>query len=162
MKMILAFVFIILTAGCTLQSPRPLSELDKKEITDAVTQAAHKSVDACNQVNFPHFKDLFIESPDYIAISSDGSIMNYAQHMKGENDFFESVSSLNLSILDESVKVLEGSLAVYTVHLKVNATLKSGGKLTFDKLVISEIYKKIDKQWKISFFQESGLPPTTN
>jgi len=155
----LAFIIIAILLGCSSKAPKPLTNKENAEIIEAVTQTAHAITDACNQINFLNFKDFFMESPDYIAVTPSGSILNYNQYMKGEKDFFESVSTLQLTVINESVKVLENTLAVYTVQLKVIAILKTGEKLTYANNVYSEIYKKIDNQWKIIFIQEAGQPP---
>ena len=156
MNRILAFVFIATLLGCRIQAPKPLTDKEKAEIIEAVTKTAHAIADADNQINFLNFKDFFSESPEYITVTSGGSILNYNQYMKREKDFFESVSTLHLTIINENIIVLESTLAVYTAQLKIVAILKTGEKLVFDNLVLSEIYKKIDKQWKIIFLQESG------
>lgn len=155
----LAFIIIVTLLRCSDKAPSPLTDKEKTEIIEAVTQTAHAITDACNQINFLNFKDFLMESPDYIAVTPNGSILSYNQYMKGEKDFFESVSTLQLTIINESVKVLESTLAVYSVQLKVIAILKTGEKLTYTNNVYSEIYKKIDNQWKIIFIQEAGQPP---
>jgi hypothetical protein len=156
MNKIIAFVFITTLSGCGIQALRPLTDKEKTEIIEAVTETAHAITDAANQINFLNFKDFFMESPDYTVVTPDGSILNYNQYLKSEKDFFESVSTLHATIINESTKVLESTLAVYTCQLKVNAILKTGKELTFDNIVYSEIYKKIDNQWKIIFIQEAG------
>ena len=159
MNRFLTFIIIATLMGCSINAPRKLTDEEKAKIIEAVTQTAHAITDACNQINFVNFKDFFIESPDYIAVTPSGSILNYNQYMKDEQDFFESVSTLKLTIVNESVKVLESKLAVYTVQLKIIAILKTGEKLTYANNVYSEIYKKIGSQWKIIFIQEAGQPP---
>jgi hypothetical protein len=160
MKKILVISFI-LTAnllGCQSHAPRPLTDTEKNDIIEAVIATAHAIGDAVNQINFPNFKNFFMESPDFMTVTPRGKILNYDQYMKSEQDFFESVSTLQLSIVNESAKVLERTLAVYTVQLKVNAILKSGKKLTFDNIVYTEIYRKSGDQWKIIYVQEAGQP----
>jgi hypothetical protein len=159
MNRILAFMMIASLPGCGIQSPKPLTDKEKAEIMEAVTKTAHDITDACNQINFSDFEEFFMESPEYVAVTSGGSCLNYAQYMKGEKDFFESVSTLQLTIINESTKALERTLAVYSAQLKVIAILKTGEKLTYANNVFSEIYRKIDNQWKIIFIQEAGQPP---
>jgi hypothetical protein len=154
-------MIITVLSGCSTKVPRSLNDNEKAEITDAVIITAHAITDACNQINFLNFKNFFIESPEFLTITSSGSHLNYSQYMKAEKDFFESVSILQLTILDESAIALEKTLAVYTVRLRVIAILKTGTKLTYENNVISEVYKKINNQWEIIFIQEAGQPPVT-
>jgi hypothetical protein len=150
---------IILISGCTNQTPKPMTDKEKAEIIEAVTKTAHALGEADNQVNFLKFKDFFVESPDYITVTSGGSILNYNQYMKREKDFFESVSTLHVTNINENIIVLERTSAVYTTEMKIEAISKTGEKLIFDNLVFGEIYKKIDGKWKIIFLQESWQPP---
>jgi hypothetical protein len=161
MNRIFALMIIAALYGCSTKVPRPLNDHEKAEITDAVINTAHAITDACNQINFLNFKNFIIESPEFLTITSSGSHLNYTQYMKGEKDFFESVSTLHLTILNESAIALEKMFAVYTVKLKVIAILKTGKTLTYENNIVSEVYKKIDNQWKIIFIQEAGQPPVT-
>ena len=155
----LTFIIIATLLGCSINAPRRLTDEEKAKIIEGVIQTAHAITDACNQINFVKFEDFFIESPDYMAVTPSGSILNYSQYIQDEKNFFESVSTLQLTIINESVKVLESTLAVYTVQLKIFAILKTGEKLTYANNVYSEIYKKIGNQWKIIFVQEAGQLP---
>jgi hypothetical protein len=159
MKIFFAFITIATLLGCSIKTEEPLSDKEKAEIIEAVTQTAHAITDACNQLNFMNFKEFFTETPDYFAVTRNGKIMNYNQYMKSEKDFFESVSTMQLTIINENVKVLESRLAVYTGQLTVVATIKTGERLTYANNVFSEIYKRIDNQWRIIFIQEAGLSP---
>jgi hypothetical protein len=150
---------IVLISGCTNQTPKPMTDKEKGEIIEAVTKTAHALGEADNQVNFVKFKDFFMESPDYITVTSGGKTLNYYQYMKREKDFFESVSIMHVTNMDENIIVLERTLAVYTTQGKIEAISKTGEKLIFDNLIFCEIYKKIDGKWKIIFLQESWQPP---
>ena len=62
--------------------------------------------------------------------------------------------------LNEDIRILERDLVVYTLLLKTEVTMKTGVNVTFEKLAVTGICKKVDNQWKTIFYQESGLPPT--
>ena len=125
-----------------------------------MTDANKLSIDALNKIDFPTFKSFFLDSPDFLSVSSDGSILNLEQVLSKEKRFFESASNVHADILSEDDKILERDLVVSTLLLKTDMTLKTGEKLTFEKLAVTNICKKIDNQWKTVFYQESGLPPT--
>jgi hypothetical protein len=161
MNRIFTLMIIAALSGCSTKMPRPLNDNEKAEITDAVINSAHAITEACNQINFLNFKNFFIESPEFLTITPGGSHLDYSKYMKGERDFFESVSTLQLTILNENVIALEKTVAVYTVRLKVIAVLKTGKTLTYENNVYSEVYKKTDNQWRIIFIQEAGQPPVT-
>jgi len=159
MHKILVFIIITTLSSCSTKPPKPFADKEKTEIIKSVTKTAHAITDACNQINFLNFQKFFIESPEYVVVTSKGLFLNYTQFMKSEKDFFESVSKLQLTIIKESTIPLERTLCVYSAQLKVIAILKTGEKLTYTNNVMSEIYKKIDNQWKVIFIQEAGQPP---
>ena len=158
-KVLLTFC-LILIAGCTNQTPKPMTDEEKAAIIKEVTDANKLSIDALNKIDFPTFKSFFLDSPDFLSVSSDGSILNLEQVLSKEKRFFESASNVHADILSEDDKILERDLVVSTLLLKTDMTLKTGEKLTFEKLAVTNICKKIDNQWKTVFYQESGLPPT--
>jgi PBP1b-binding outer membrane lipoprotein LpoB len=158
-KVLLMFCVILIT-GCTNQTPKPLTDEEKAAIIKEVTDANKVSIDALNKIDFPTFKSGFLDSPDFLSVSTDGSILNLEQVISKEKGFFESASNVHSVILNEDNKILEKDLVISTLLLNTNVTLKTGEKLTFEKLAITNIYKKIENQWKSVFYQESGLPPT--
>jgi ketosteroid isomerase-like protein len=159
MKKILISLFVIALLGCTNQVTKPLTDVEKATLIKEVTETGQSAIEAYNKIDFQTVKSCFLDSPDFIAVSADGSILNYEQKINDTKSFFESISSLHFTVLNKEVKVLEKDLAIYTVQIKVDATIKTGEKLTYEKLTVTEIYKKVDNQWKVTFFQESGLPP---
>jgi ketosteroid isomerase-like protein len=159
MKTIVISLFILVLSGCTSQKPKPLTDAEKASIIKEVSEVNQAAFDAYNKIDFQTVKSLFLDSPDFIGVSSDGSILNFEQVINKEKGFFESVSSLHLTKISEDNKVLERDLVIAIVQFKTDATLKSGKNLTFEKLTVTNIFRKIDNQWKSIFYQESALPP---
>jgi len=158
-KVLLLFC-IILIAGCTNQTPKPITDAEKAAIIKEVTEFNQSSIDAFNKIDFTSWKSYFLNSPDFLAVLPDGSFRNYEQEINHSKAFFESVSSLHLTKLSEYNNVLARDLVITAFQIKTDATLKTGEKLTFEKLMITGILKKIDNQWGAIFYQESGLPPS--
>ena len=162
MKKILISLSVIALLGCTNQATKPLTDLEKATLITEVTEAGQSAIEAYNKIDFQTVESCFLDSPEFIAVSGDGSILNFEQKINDTKGFFESITSLHFTVLNKEVKVLQKDLAVYTVQIKIDATFKTGEKLTYEKLTVSEIYKKVDNQWKVIFFQESGLPPVVS
>ena len=160
MKKVIFFLLSILVSfSCTNQTDKPLSENEKNLVLNEVAKTTNKSIDACNNLDLKSFLGLFMNSADFSAVSSDGDFLNFEQKIKGETEFFNSVTSLHLSKTIETFKVLSKTSVLWTGQFNVNADLKTSEKLTFEKLIVTEIYTKTDDGWKISFFQESGSAP---
>jgi hypothetical protein len=160
MKKVLFVVLpIIFLMSCIQKSSDSITDNEKKEIISDVTKVAYQTIEVCNKIDLQTCIGFFMNSSEFLAVSTDGTILNYEQKINGEKEFFNSVSSLHLEKLVDDFKVLGKANVLWTVQFKVDAVLKTGEKLSFEKLIVTEIYKKVDTQWKISFSQESGLAP---
>ena len=157
-KVLLMFC-VILIAGCTNQTPKPMPDEEKAAIIKEVTEFNQSSIDAFNKTDFAAWKTYFLDSPDFRAVSIDGAILNYEQFINDTKPFFESASNLHLTKLSEYLNVLARDLVISTFQIKTDVTMKTGEKLTFEKLMITGILKKIDNKWGAIFYLENGMPP---
>ena len=150
---------VILIAGCTNQTPKPLTDEEKAAIIKEVIEFNQSSFDAFNKIDFTSWKSYFSDSPDFRAISTDGSILDYEQQINDSKGLFESVSNLHLTKLSEYNNVLASDLVITSFQIAVDGTLKTGENLTVEKLTITAILKKTNNTWGAIFYQDSGLPP---
>ena len=158
-KVLLMFC-VILIAGCTNQTSKPLTDEEKAAIIKEVTEFNQSSIDAFNKIDFTSWKDYFSDSPDFRMVSTDGSILNYEQEINDMKGFFESLSNLHATKLSEYNNVFASDLAITSMQITVDGTLKTGEKLTVEKLTVTAILKKTNNKWGAIFYLENGLPPT--
>jgi hypothetical protein len=157
-KVLLMFC-VILIAGCTNQTPKPLTDEEKSAIIKEVAEFNQSSIDAFNKIDFTSWSSYFLDSPDFRGVSIDGSILNYEQEINDSKGFFESVSNLHLTKLSEYTNVLSRDLVITSFQITTNATFKTGETLTFEKLAVTGILRKTNNKWGAIFYLENGLPP---
>lgn len=159
MKRILIGLIVVALSGCTNQTHKPITDAEKSAIMQEVFKILDTTVDAYNKIDLATVKSFFLDSPEFLSISANGTIQNLEEKINETTNFFENISSLQITILDKKANVLERDLVALTVLEHVEAILKTGNKFSFDKITVTEIYKKIENNWKVTFFQESALPP---
>ena len=158
MKILIGLLTIVL-AGCTGQTPKPLTDAEKATIKNDVKKEFNGMVEACNKVDIETALKYWLDSPDFIMIGPDGAIMNYAQFKKANEDTFNNATSVRFTGLKEDIKVLENGYALYIWQYSAEMILKSGEKIAYDTLGMTVLFQKIDGTWKIIFGQESGSLP---
>lgn len=136
-----------------LRSPQE-QESVKKEITaviDGIVQSLEKR-DA--EALFQSYQD----SPEFILLTTDGSMMDYAAAKAHHVKWFSSLSSLKVTTTKDEFRFLPGNTVIYAWRSKFEMTLKTGGAPTMD-FGITLVFHKIDDHWKVVYQQTSALPP---
>lgn len=148
---------VILIAGCTNKTPKPLTDEEKAAIIKEVTEFNQSANDAFNKIDYTSWKAYFSDSPDFRMVSTNGSYLNYEQEINDMKGFFESVSNLHVTKLSEHNNVLASDLAITSFQITVDGTLKTGENLT-EKLTVTAVLKKTNNKWGAIFYLENGLP----
>ncbi len=159
MKKFLVILFTIAIVGCTNQA-NDLTEAEKESIIKEVKQDFYAMVEACNTADLNNALKLYWNSPEFLGIGSDGSIVDYPQFKKANEEYFGSISSQKFVTVKESFKFLDVNHILSSWQGTNEAILKSGEKMTFSSFGVTSIFKKVDGSWKIIYFHESGIPPT--
>jgi hypothetical protein len=159
MKKILVTLITIAIAGCTNQT-KILTETEKESIIKEVKKDFYAMVEACNNADLNNALQLYWNSPEFLGIASDGSIVDYQQFKKGNEEYFGSIASQKFVTVKESFKFLDDNHILSAWQGTNEAILKSGEKMAFSSFGATSIFKKIDGSWKVIYFHESGLPPT--
>lgn len=159
MKKIFISLFVILLTGCSNQPSKPMTDNQKETIKSEVKKEFYAMVDACNKADLNTALNLYWNSPDFMGISSDGSIVDYPLFKKANEDYFGAIRSQKFVTIKEDIKLLNDSLILYVWQGSNEAILKTGEKMSFSSFGVTSLFKRIDGFWKIFYFQESGMPP---
>jgi len=159
MKKELTFLVAVTIAGCTSQ-PKALTDIEKDSIINEVKKDFYTMVEACNSADLNSALQLYLDSPEFLGIASDGSIVDYPQFRKANEEYFGAIASQKFVTTKESFKFLDDNLILSAWQGTNEAVLKSGEKMTFSSFGVTSLFKKIDDKWKVVYFHESGLPPT--
>lgn len=159
MKKALTILIAIIIAGCTNQ-PKTLTDIEKDSIIKEVKKDFYAMVEACNSADIDNALRLYWNATDFLGVASDGSIVDYPQFKKANEEYFGSIVSQKFVTLKENFKFLDDNHILSSWQGTNEAILKSGEKMAFSSFGVTSIFQKIDGSWKIVYFHESGLPPT--
>ena len=158
-KVLLMFC-VILIAGCTNQTPKPLTDEEKEIIKNEVKKELNGFIDASTKLNIEPIIKYFNDSPDFTFVDISGEINNYEQNKKLYEDAVNNAATLKLTTIKEEIKVLNNDYVYYILQYNPEIILKDGTKIVYDKVVYTFLYQNIEGVWKIIHVHESGMPPT--
>jgi hypothetical protein len=158
MKNALTILVAITIVSCTNQ-PKTLTDLEKDSIIKEVKKDFYTMLEACNNADLKNALRLYWNSTEFLGIASDGSIVDYPQFKKANEEYFGSIASQKFITVKESFKFIDDNHILSAWQGTNEAILKSGENLAFSSFGVTSIFKKIDGSWKIVYFHESGVPP---
>jgi ketosteroid isomerase-like protein len=103
----------------------------------------------------------YAESPDFIQISTEGTMLDFQNARNLHAKWFMTLSSLKVTPVKENFRFLPCNTVIYLWLGKFEMTSKQGVQLKADKFGITFIFRKADNQWKVIHQQGSSLPPVT-
>lgn len=155
LTVLLIFFFVGCTKHLAAQMTSQEQEVAKKEITEVIgtifMNLQNMDADALYQS--------YAESPDFIQISTEGTMVDFQNAKSLHAKWFTSLSSLKVTPVKETFRFLPCNTVIYLWLGKFEMTTKQGVRLKVDKFGITFIFRKVDGQWKVIHQQGSSLPP---
>ena len=155
---ILIAVALLFCFGCTSQETNQLSQQEKDRIKAEVKAAADDIVVKLDNLDAEGALQHY--SPELVHVA-DGSQNDYRTYKKGWVDVNNSAASWKLVPVHEEVMVLTKDLAITTWVGKMEYVAKSGDKTTTDPIAYTDVFKKIDGQWKVIYEHASARSEVT-
>jgi predicted PilT family ATPase len=107
--------------------------------------------------------DLFVrgyaETPDFLAVSADGIIRNYAELKKICKDYYESLREQKITTTHQIFHVLDEITVLLCWSGDIDAFFKNGDVMKMRNYTVTSLYKKMSGEWKVIHSHESSLPP---
>ena len=148
-------VLLLFIFGCTQKQSDQLTQQQIEQIKSEVK--------AANELNFSGWaaldadKSLQVYSPELV-VCMDSLLIDYKAFSKDLKDFTESTASLKITTIKDDYIVLTKDYVIVTWVGKVEMLLKSGYKITYNPIRYTDVYNKVNNQWKVIFEQSSGIP----
>ena len=155
---ILIAVALLFCFGCTSQETNQLSQQEKDRIKAEVKAAADDIVVKLDNLDAEGALQHY--SPELVHVA-DGSQNDYRTYKKGWVDVNNSAASWKLVPVHEEVMVLTKDLAITTWVGKMEYVAKSGDKTTTDPIAYTDVFEKIDGQWKVIYEHASARGEVT-
>lgn len=126
-----------------------------KEVKNIVDKMAKYSEEAQSD----HFLSFYHNSPAFLHFSSDGKMRNYEEFKKICSEYYTSLRQQKLSTIAEKFNVVDIDLVIVGWTGNIIAEFKNGDTMIMNDYSVTNVFKRIDSNWRIIHSHESSLPP---
>ena len=138
-----------------------LTDATKATVTQEVLQTVKAMFAAAAKVvPWPDISKFCWDTPEFAFLMPDGKVYNYADFGKFWGEFASQFSAQRFAIRTEKVIVLGPDQALYFWQGGVDEVQKDGIVLTQDPYCGTYLFRKVNREWRMAYGHESGLPPT--
>jgi hypothetical protein len=156
MKTRLIFLVMLIVCISCGTNNKPVSDAQKEKIMGEVKEVVGIIIKGGEEANFDILSGLFYNSPDFVALFN-GNPFTYQQFTDMGKSLFSTLLNQEGTILDEKYMVLDNSTVLFTANSKWLMNFKDGHAVLEDPWAMQYVFKKIDNEWKIISFNESGV-----
>ena len=139
--------------------PVSLSESDKEKIKKEVKKVISTLIRGCEALDMDMAFRAYSDSPDFLMIGMDGSLCDYQTFIRNNKEYLTTCSDFKLITMKEIITILHRDEVLFSLIYKAEATQKTGEKDIFNKAGASFLLRKINHEWKVIYYHESGFPP---
>lgn len=111
------------------------------------------------QAKFDPFMEFYNNDPSFIHISADGSMRNYHEFREICSEYYNNIALQKIVTLNEKINVIGLNIVVTGWTGKITALFKNGDTIIMNNYSVSNLFNKINGNWKIIQSHESSLPP---
>jgi len=158
-KVILSLFALLLLNSCFTANENETFYMDTKQIITEVKKASDTITKYATEAELNSLLQCYSDSPDFLAISSDGKCRDFEDFRKVCTEYYQSLARQKVSTKKEIYYVLDNSHVILTWTGNITAYFKNGGSMKMKDYSVSSLFKKIGKNWKVIHSQESSLPP---
>jgi ketosteroid isomerase-like protein len=157
MKAFIILVFILLKfVGCTSQQGDQLTQQQRDQIKMEIKAVNDSMTARMQRLDERSLLQYYWDSPQFLMCTMGGSTMDIQGLKKAMEWCDDSISVHQFTALREEFPVVTKDQVVYVCIGSDHTALKSGEKMTIEKDAITEVFRKIDGNWKIVYTHESG------
>jgi len=156
MKTILIFLVMLIACVSCGTNNKPVSDAQKEKIKREVKEVVNTIVKGGEEADFDILSGLFHNSPDFVALFN-GNPFTYQQFVDMGKSLFSTLLNQKGTILDEKYMVIDNSTVLFTANSKWIENFKDGHAVLEDPWAMQYVFKKVDNEWKIISFNESGV-----
>lgn len=111
------------------------------------------------QAQLNSFLDYYLNSSSFLHISADGKMRNYDEYKLVCTQYYTSLAHQEIATISEKINVIDKNIAVTGWTGNITAQFKNGDTMIMKNYSVSNVFNKIDGNWKIIQSHESSLPP---
>jgi ketosteroid isomerase-like protein len=157
-NLLVAFLLVFFS-GCTKQEPAQMTPEEQETAKKEIREVINLLFQACEKLDLEAGLQPFSHSPDFIFINTKGSMMDFQGFKNVNGEFLKTLSSLKYSTVKDEFRFLPNGTVIYAWQGKCEMTLKTGEHFKIDTCGATQIFSKINNQWKIIYSHKSLLRP---
>ena len=129
-------------------------ETTKKEIAGIVDRI----VRGCDQLDIQEALKPYSDAPNFVAVNTDGSVVDHEGFKTINAELFKSVSSFKFTTTKEDFHFLADNLVLCTWIGSSEIILKSGEHSKIPSFATTLLFSKVNNDWKIVYSHQSASP----
>jgi hypothetical protein len=147
------------TGGTHVALTAVVTRRNGSDTGDEIIRAVQTVIRGCEALDMEMAFRIFWNSPDFRMISMDGRLCDYQTYIQDNIEYLKTCAQFTLTTLTQEITVFTRTLAICSWIYRVDATLKTGEHDRIDHAGASFVFRKIEDEWKVVYYQESTLPP---
>lgn len=136
-----------------------MTEVESNYILKEVKSVFDLMTKYSEEAQFEPFLRFYDNSPTFSHFSADGKMRNYEELKKACSEYYTALKQQKLSTISEKFNVIDRNLVIVAWTGNITAQFKNSDTMNMSNYSVTNVFKKIDGQWKIIHSHESSLPP---
>lgn len=136
-----------------------MTEADTNYIIQQVKKVFGKLNEYSESAQWELFLSNYDNSPTFLHISGDGKMRNFKEFSSICAEYYNSLQEQKIITIEEKIHVAEQNLVLLGWTGNISAQFRNGDVMNMRNYSVTNVFKKIDSQWKIIHSHESSLPP---
>jgi ketosteroid isomerase-like protein len=144
--------------GCGRQEPAQMTPQEQDAAKKEISEVLNQLLQSASKMDAEALLQSYSNSPDFILLTTEGSMLDYQGTKNGTAETYKSLSALKFTTVKNEFRFLPGNTVICAWLGKCDVTSKTGEGATIDSYAITYVFRKIDNQWKIIYSHESARP----
>ena len=129
------------------------------QIKEEIKNILNKIANSSEQALLDSFLSAYHNSPTFLHFSADGNRRNYEEFKNICTEYYTALDHQKIETTSETINVIELNFVTTGWTGNITAYFKTGNKMIMKNYSVSNLFKKIEGEWKIIHSHESSLPP---
>jgi ketosteroid isomerase-like protein len=150
---------LLMLFGCGRQEPAQMTPQEQDVAKTEISEVLNQQLLSASKLDAEALLQSYANSPDFILLTSAGSMVDYQGTKNGTAEMYKSLSALKFTTTKNEFRFLPGNIVICAWLGKCEVTFKTEERVTIDSYAITFVFKKLDNHWKIIYSHESSAPP---
>lgn len=159
-KSLVATLALFFFFASAMQVPAQMNAREQENFKKEIREAVNVIFQNLEKMDAEALFQSYANSPDFIFLTTDGSMVDYQAAKNHHAAWFMGLSSLNVTAVKDEFRFLPGNTVICTWQGQFAMTLKTGEQFRIDPFAITFVFSKIDNHWLVIYQHSSALPPT--